>query len=197
MWQALALLDRCIEQGNSLVEIELHIIQPALYDIGEKWQANQVSVAQEHMATAIALSVMTIILQKSQPLEANHKRVLLACVEGNNHAVGLQMVAHAFLLSGWDVQYLGSDVPSSALIQQTSHWKPDLIGLSISFPQQVRIAKAVMRELSENFNDNRPAVIIGGLAFNPLTALVDVVGADFFGNDAQSAVNSVSHLVNQ
>ncbi len=95
-----SILNRCFEQGKTLIDIELHIVQPALYQIGDKWQNNQVSVAQEHMATAIAQSIITLMLHKSEPLPAIDKKVLLACVEGNNHALGLQMVAHAFLLAG-------------------------------------------------------------------------------------------------
>lgn len=183
-----AVLSRCQEQGHSLVDVELHVIQPALYDIGEKWQTNQVSVAQEHMATAIAQSVMSVALQNTQPLPALDKRVLLACVEGNNHMVGLQMVADAFLLAGWDVEFLGANVPTRALIEQVSHWQPDLIGLSVSFPQQVRVAKAVIAQLIAKFGQTRPAVILGGLAFNRFNGLAELVGADSFGQDSQAAV---------
>lgn len=186
--EAYAVLHRCIAQGKSLTEIELRIIQPALYAIGEKWQANQVSVAQEHMATAIVQSVMTLALQHFEPAAPINKRILLACVEGNNHAVGLQMVADSFLLAGWDVQYLGANVPVQSLIQQTVEYHPDLIGLSVSFPQQVRIARSVISQLKSKFGDKCPAVMVGGLAFNRFNGLVGVVDADSFAADAQSAV---------
>lgn len=106
--EALAIVSRCIGSAQTLVDVELHVIQPALYQIGAKWQANQVSVAQEHMATAIAQSVMTVGLLQSPAPAPLDKRVLLACVEGNSHTVGLRMVADAFQLAGWDVQYLGT-----------------------------------------------------------------------------------------
>lgn len=190
--EAQAILKRSLAAGCSLIDFELHIIQPALYDIGEKWQANQVSVAQEHLATAIAQSVMSVGLQHSQLKESVGKRVLLACVEGNNHAVGLQMVADAFLLAGWEVQYLGANVPVSSLISQSVAWKPDLIGLSVSFPQQVRVARATINQLSEQFGAERPAVMIGGLAFNRFSGLSDVVGADSCFANSRQAVEYVS-----
>ncbi len=98
--EALAIMQRCTDGGRSLSEIELHVVQPVLYQIGEKWQANQVAVAGEHMATAIAQSVMTAGLLRSTPVAPNGKRALLACVEGNDHALGLRMVADAFQLGG-------------------------------------------------------------------------------------------------
>ncbi len=181
-------MDRCIDGGRSLIDVELHIVQPSLYDIGDEWQANRVTVAKEHMATAIALSVMTIGLLRSPPPATIGKRALLACVEGNDHTVGLRMVADAFQLAGWDVQYLGANMPTSAIIRQAADWQADLVGLSVSFAQQLRVVKDVIRQLRERLGEARPAVIIGGLAINRFNRLAEMVGADACGADAQAAV---------
>jgi methylmalonyl-CoA mutase cobalamin-binding domain/chain len=194
---ALDVVNRCLDEGRKLIDIELHVIEPSLYRIGERWQCNEVTVAQEHMATAIVESVMTVALLRSPPPVPINKRILLACVEGNNHAVGLRMVADAFLLAGWDVQYLGANVPTSALVQQATEWKPDLVGLSVSFAQQLRVVKAVIAELGDRLGAARPAVIVGGLAINRFKQLVDVIGADASSVDAQGAVDSASHIIDE
>lgn len=194
---ALDLVNRCLDQGRNLLDIELHVIEPSLYRIGEKWQSNQVSVAQEHMATAIVESVMTVALLRAPPPVPINKKILLACVEGNNHAVGLRMVADAFLLAGWDVQYLGANVPTQALVNQASDWAPDLVGLSVSFPQQLRVVKAVIAELGGRLGTARPAVIVGGLAINRFNQLVDVIGADASSADARGAVDSASDIIGE
>lgn len=193
--EALAVVNHCIDSGHSLVEVEMHVIQSALYRIGEKWQANQVTVAQEHLATAIVQSVMTAGLLRCQPPVLINKRALLACVEGNNHAIGLRMVADAFQLGGWDVQYLGANVPTPALVAQAAEWKPDLVGLSVSFPQQLRVVRTIIAQLSESLGNTRPAVIIGGLAINRFNQLAGVVGADACMADAQAAIVSANNMV--
>ncbi len=193
--EALAVVNRCIENGRSLIDVELHVVQPSLYHIGEEWQANRVSVAKEHMATAIAVSVMTMGLLRSLPSEAIDRRVLLACVAGNNHCVGLRMVADAFQLSGWDVQYLGADVPTASIIRQAEEWEAHLVGLSVAFAQQVPVAKEIVAQLAERFGRSRPAVIIGGLAINNFSRLADVVGADAFGADASAAVAAAARVI--
>jgi MerR family transcriptional regulator, light-induced transcriptional regulator len=193
--EALAVMDRCIDGGHSLVDVELHIIQPSLYNIGEEWQANRVTVAKEHMATAIALSVMTIGLLRSAPPATLGKRALLACVEGNDHTVGLRMVADAFQLAGWDVQYLGANMPTAAIIRQAADWQPDLVGLSVSFAQQLRVVRDVIMQLRERLGEARPAVIIGGHAINRFNRLAEMVGADACGADAPSAVAYANRIV--
>jgi methanogenic corrinoid protein MtbC1 len=193
--QASAVVNRLLDDGHGLVDVELHVVQPALYAIGEKWQTNLVSVAQEHMATAIAQSVMTEGLLRSPPPVPNHKRALLACVEGNNHAVGLRMVADALLLAGWEVQHLGANVPTLALVRHAAEWQPDLIGLSVSFAHQVQAVRAVIAQLDERLGSARPAVIMGGLAVNRFNAMVGLVGADASTVDAQTAVICANRVV--
>jgi len=192
---ALAVVNRCMDDGNSLVDVELHIIQPALYAIGEKWKANQVTIAQEHLGTAIVQSVMTMAMLRSPPPVPINRRALLACVEGNDHTIGLRMVADALHFAGWDVQNLGANMPTLSLVNHAAEWTPDLVGLSVSLPQQLRVVKAVISLLDERLGSARPAVIVGGLALNRFNALSRVVGAAAFGADPKEAVVQARRLV--
>ncbi len=185
---AAAAVSAHLARGHSLVDTELQVIQPALYSIGRKWAENLVSVAQEHLATAIAQSVMIQELGRSEPSEANGKKIVLACVAGNHHEVGLQMVADAFQLSGWEVNYLGADVPTPSLVQYIGSWKPDLVGLSISFAQQLAVARDVISRLVGEFGDQRPPVIVGGLALNNFKGLAEQIGADGWSQDSAGAI---------
>jgi methanogenic corrinoid protein MtbC1 len=191
---AAAVVSARLARGHSLVDTELQVIQPALYGIGRKWEQNLVSVAQEHLATAIAQSVMIQELARSEPSEANGKKVVLACVAGNHHDVGLQMVADAFQLSGWEVNYLGADVPTPSLVQYIGSWKPDLVGLSISFAQQLPAARDIVSRMVEEFGDQRPPVIVGGLALNTFEGLAEPIGADGWGHDAAGAVATAARV---
>jgi methanogenic corrinoid protein MtbC1 len=194
--KALAVVNGCLDNGRNLTDVERHVIQPAMYRIGEKWQANQVTVAQEHIATAIVQSVMTVALLRSTPPAPVSKRVLLACVAGNHHTIGLRMVADSFQLAGWELQYLGADVPTPSLLRQIAEWAPDLVGLSLSFAQQLRVVKDVIAQLSARFGPARPRVIIGGIVINRFDRLVDVVGADGYSVDAQAAIGTANQLIN-
>jgi len=194
--EVLAIVNGLLDSGRSLIEVELHLIQPALYHIGERWQANLVSIAGEHMATAMAQLAMTVSLLRSPPSMTKDRRVLLACVAGNHHALGLRMVADAFVLGGWDVQYLGADMPASAIVGHAEKWKVDLVGLSVSFPHQLRAARQTVARLAERLGAERPPVIIGGLAINRFSRMAELVGADGWCEDAPAAVVLANQLVN-
>ncbi len=192
--RAAQVIDRILDAGRGLVGAEMHVIQPALYRIGQKWQENQVSVAQEHLATAIAQSVMARGMVKSDAPPPIGRKVLLACVAGNHHVVGLQMVADSFQIGGWDVQYLGADVPVKDLVSQVASWKPDLVGLSVSFPHQLRTVRQAIQSLESALGRERPPVIIGGLAINQFDQLADQVGAEGWSPNSFAAVGSGSAL---
>jgi methanogenic corrinoid protein MtbC1 len=193
---ALAIMHRYLENCSDLIAFERHVVQPALYDIGGKWQANQVTVAQEHMATAIAQSVMTAGLLRSAPAMANGKRALLACVEGNSHSLGVRMLADAFQLAGWEVQYLGANVSTPTLIGQVALSKPDLVGLSVSLPEQLHLVNETVAQLRKQCGDARPAILVGGFAFNHMPELAGFVKADTWCADAPSAIVRANQLVN-
>ncbi len=193
--EALAVVNHCIDEGHSVVDIGMNVIQPALYEIGAKWQASRISIAQEHLATAIAHSVMTAGLLRSPVSPMNGKRVLLACVQGNNHSVGAQMVGDAFQLDGWDVQFLGANMPTAALVNHAAEWKPDVIGLSVSFPQQLAATKDFIARMGERLGTARPRVILGGLAINRYPYLAKMVGADTYSSDPREAVAQARQLV--
>lgn len=188
------ILERCIAQGSSLVDVEEHIIRPALYSIGKRWQSNQISVAQEHLATAIAQSLMTGQLLKCTVPASNGRSVLLACVEGNMHSVGAQMVADGFVLAGWSVQYLGASVPTNALLRHVEEYRPDLLGLSVAFPQHLHVVKEIVSGLMQSPSGTRPSVMIGGLAVNQYNVLAGDLGADSWSPNACDAVTSIAQI---
>lgn len=193
--QAQAVIARNLAPGRSFIDAELHIIQPALYRVGLAWQANKISVSQEHLATAIAQSVMVQGLLSSEPSPSNGKKAVLACVEGNQHALGLQMVADAFQLAGWDVSYLGANVPTADLIEYVGSSKPALLCLSVSFPAQFRVIRDIMARLRETLGAERPPVIIGGLAINNFEGMAAKLGADAWSPDAAAAVTASEELI--
>lgn len=190
-------VQRCLDQGHSLVSIEAHVVQPAMVRIGDGWQANRVSVAQEHMATAIAHAVISASLEQQSLPPPNGHRIILACVEGNHHALGLRMVADAFEVQGWDVTYLGANVPTRALVDMVTTELPDLLGLSVSFPQQLGTVRTILAQLNVCLPDVRPPVLVGGLAVNRFQSLAGALGTDGHAASALDAVEVAQRLLKQ
>jgi len=173
----------------------LHLVQPALYQVGQDWQSNKISVAQEHLATSTAITVMAQAFSILDPAIPNGKKSLFACVEGNEHDVGLQMVADAFDAQGWEVTFLGANVAANILIEQVQAIRPNLVGLSIAFPHHLKIVHKSIAQLHKVLGADCPAVIIGGLAINAYTLITPILDADIMAIDSENAVKNSAYLL--
>jgi methanogenic corrinoid protein MtbC1 len=178
---ARAIIEDIAAGGPGYTRIATRLFQPALYAIGWKWERNEITVAQEHLAAAIAETLL-VELYLEGPFEASRGgKILLAGVEHNQHVIGLRMVADAFELSGWSVQYLGANTPTAALLAQVDRTSPDRVGLSVSLVQQ-------LPALRSEFQGRCPVILVGGLPTNQFDDIWRRLGADAWSPDAESAV---------
>ncbi len=175
------------QQGLDSIDIGIQLIQPAMYEIGLRWETNRITVAQEHLATALAQTLLARNLTQTEYAPRTEHRALFACIPGNHHILGLRMVSDAFEIGGWDVQYLGADIPFNALLSQTDQWKPDLLGLSISTLNQLPVLKFCLGKLRSELGNACPALMVGGLAMNQAPELKSGLGADIWAANARQA----------
>jgi methanogenic corrinoid protein MtbC1 len=179
-----------LEKGGGVTDVAVHLVQPALYNIGLGWQQNRISVAQEHLATAGARTALAqgFILQDPQP--PTGKRILLACLEGNQHALGLRMASDAFELAGWDAQFLGANTPTASVLRQIRDRSPHIVGFSATIPAHLRPVKAAIRAMHDTLGPSCPPVMVGGLAINQIEGVAKALGADFTCRDAKGVVGT-------
>lgn len=160
-----------------------HVIQTALRDVGRLWQANRITVADEHLATNTAQSVVAALYPAFR-WPPRGPRALLACAAGNRHEFGLRMVADLLALDGWDDRFLGSDVPSEDIAPHAARFAPKLVAISVTLAWHVPAAKNAIGLVRRAL----PAVkiLVGGLATAGL-AWRDL-GADAVARSATEAV---------
>lgn len=59
--------ERGLDRGATLCQLQLDVVQSAQQEIGRLWQENRISIAQEHMATAISQYVLAHLYQRAHP----------------------------------------------------------------------------------------------------------------------------------
>jgi methanogenic corrinoid protein MtbC1 len=139
----------------TLPQLYQRVIAPAMYQVGELWEKGALTVADEHLATALTHRVLAALRPQlgAEPEHAGPSmergRVLLAAIQGEQHALGLQMAADVLEDAGFRTIYLGADVPTDALLQAISSLSPDLLGLGVTIrelaPRLQEVAEAVRR----------------------------------------------------
>jgi methanogenic corrinoid protein MtbC1 len=176
--------------GASLVDVSVDLVQPALYQIGELWEQNRISVAQEHLATAITQNALAAGFARAEFSEPNGRSAVLACVEDNHHGIGLRMVSDAFEVAGWNVAFLGTNTPTPAIVSFVAETNPDLLGLSAGLAQHVTTLREVIARVHAEMGSRAPRIIIGGLPLGAQRGSLLRLGADECFFDAREAVRA-------
>jgi MerR family transcriptional regulator, light-induced transcriptional regulator len=156
-----SVLREAIEAGVDEATMDDAVIAPALRAVGDLWEAGELSIAEEHLATEIALRV--IALQRDLHRVVRRRAttvVVLAAVEGEQHVVGLRMAGSLLIHAGYDVKQLGPSVPPQSLGVVVDRFRAHVVGLSatmassiIAVPEAVGMVRTV-----------RPAagIVLGG-----------------------------------
>jgi methanogenic corrinoid protein MtbC1 len=147
----------------SIKELYTELFQKSLYEVGRLWEFNHISVAVEHMATAITESLMNVIYATMAISENRGFKALISSSENEYHQIGAKMVSDIFELNGWDTWYLGANTPVNELIRLASQISPHVIGLSLSVYFHLPELKNMITIIKDNYPEC--PVIIGGQAF--------------------------------
>jgi methylmalonyl-CoA mutase cobalamin-binding subunit/DNA-binding XRE family transcriptional regulator len=150
-------------------------------------------VADEHLASEITLGEMERLRERFPVREADGPRAVLACVEGEPHAIGLRMLADFLLVDGWAVDYLGASVPAADLAELVARRRPDLVALSVTQAEHLPAlteAAAAVRRLG-----GAPRLLAGGAALRGGARAATTFGVDAVAADARAGVQEARRLV--
>lgn len=152
----------CFVEEKSIVTVYEELIKPSMYMIGELWEINKISVATEHLASAIIESILNEIYPHIINSGKINKSVVVSCLANEHHQIGSKMVADIFEKEGWDVLYLGANTPEKSLLEYIRLIQPTLVAISISIYFHLPYLEDLLKMLEENFPKLK--VLVGGQA---------------------------------
>ena len=172
---------------DSLSDVYVELFQESLYEIGKLWESNRISVAQEHVATAITQYVMANVYPCAKPAQPFQGKGIITGVEGELHQVGSHMVADMLEAQGWDIRFLGVNIPHQAILQMIKEFRPTLVGISATMILKVPTVRDLIKDIRTHFlPEYTPRILVGGSAFRSLPDVFQEIGADGFGYDLRS-----------
>ena len=103
------------------------VVLPYLHRLGERWEAGEVSVAQEHFASNLLRGRLLGLAQGWG--QGQGPLAILACVPGEHHELGLLVFGVALRRRGWRITYLGTDSPIGAVADIARSLTPAIVVL--------------------------------------------------------------------
>jgi MerR family transcriptional regulator, light-induced transcriptional regulator len=190
--RAFRVVDDARAGGLDVGVVYLEVFQPALREIGRLWQVNEVTVAEEHLATAITQAAMARLYESAFSWSADAGPTLVAaCVDTERHEVGLRMLCDLLDLRGWETHYLGASVPMESLVAMVLARRPDVVALSATIAPHLPRVRAIIAALREATGAAAPLILLGGRPFLDDPALAWQLGADLTARDAGEAVEQL------
>ncbi len=185
------LKDKAFETAAELIKTEnpMDIINsriiPALDTVGKHFEEKTMYLPQLLMSAEAAGrafdAVKTVIsTEKTEP----KGKVLIATVKGDIHDIGKNIVKVLLENYGYDVIDMGKDVAPETIAEAVKRENIPLVGLSALMTTTVEAMAETIKLLKKECPEVK--TMVGGAVLTPEYA--DMIGADFYGKDAMSAV---------
>lgn len=151
------------------------VVAPVLARIGHGWAERTVSVAQEHMATAIIRRVLGWLFRVYE-VRGVAPRLVVATPPSQVHELGALMVAASAAAEGWGVTYLGPDLPVADLVSAARQTDARAVAISAVYAPKGGDLLLVLREMRAGLPDRVP-LLVGGAATPEIRSEAEAAGA--------------------
>lgn len=190
--RCLRIAEKTVQTNDDVPRFYLQILQPVMYEIGVMWERGDISVASEHLASAIVGRVMaTVSPRRKDPPDLKGK-IIITASPNEFHEIGAWMLSDVLEQDGWDVRYLGANMPAADLVDMISAFQPHVLAVSITMPFNIDKVKELVATLRNNPGTESLKIIVGGHVFNQIPNLWKVVGADAFASNLHEAVQRIN-----
>jgi hypothetical protein len=144
------------------------IMQPLLYEVGELWHDNAISVVDQHLYSAIfsnQLELMHAQNQSSQYLRNSlSPKILLLPASHNTHTFALKMLEFALMRKGIPSFLVEQAINVEIAMNLIADLKPDYVGISIALAPQWRYVTDLAQALSDDPRSLQTQILAGGFA---------------------------------
>lgn len=170
-------------------------IADVLSDIGAEFEAGTMWLPDMIGASESAQGALSV-LQEQARLRGGGQMLgtaVLGTVKGDIHSIGIQIVSSLMVGAGFNVEYLGIDVPPERFVAAVKETGAGLLGLSALLTSTASEARSVLELLEAEGLRSGVKVMLGGGAITEDFALA--VGADAYGASAAQAVGIAKSLL--
>lgn len=180
---------RSVRSISKLPGFYLNVLQPAMYRVGAMWETGKISVAKEHLASALVNRIMSMqYIELMDAAEAKKGSAAVGTVANEFHELGATMVANALEADGWNVDFLGANTPAEEFLALISEKDYDIVALSATIPFNLETVQDVIQQIRSGAGACRPRILAGGLVFRDFPGLAEKLGADASAPDCGRAV---------
>ena len=152
------------------------VAAPFMRRIGDDWHAGHVSIAQEHLASTVLRDLLIDMMRGF--FNYAGPRVVVATPAGERHEIGAAIVGASAAADGWNVVYLGADLPAVDIIAAARGTNAEVVALSVVYAgEHARVLEEIRAVREKLPRDVR--VIVGGAGAREMASSLRELGVLF------------------
>lgn len=183
----LELTQEALDKGIPTEVIIAQGLTAGMQVVGDKFSTKEYFIP-DMLASAEAVGAAMDVLKpylEASNIETKGKFAIVT-VKGDIHDIGKNIVSILLKGAGYEVEDLGTDVPTEKIIEFVREDHPDYLGLSALLTTTMVVMGEVIEALKENGLRDKVKVLIGGAAVSDEYA--KEIGADAYCVDGFDAV---------
>lgn len=158
---------------------QVHVIEkvlvPMMHSVGDLWHQGSLRPAHEHMASAVVRSFLGEMRSAYRaPVQAPH--LIVTTPARQHHELGALIAAATAASEGWNIIYLGADLPPEDIAAAAHQRAARAVALSITFPPDDSRLADDLRRLRRML-DPRIELLVGGRSARYYSAVLLEIGA--------------------
>jgi DNA-binding transcriptional MerR regulator/methylmalonyl-CoA mutase cobalamin-binding subunit len=155
--------------------LRAEVLHPILDRVGRSWRSGSLRIAHEHLASAIVRSFLGS-QRLGHDVPAGAPAVVITTPAGQRHELGALMAAIAALEVGWDVLYLGANLPAAEIAAAARQKEARAVALSLTCPAADPTLLEELRDLRRLLGPTVP-VFAGGAVVESYHTVLKEIGA--------------------
>jgi DNA-binding transcriptional MerR regulator/methylmalonyl-CoA mutase cobalamin-binding subunit len=157
---------------TSLIE---KVLVPLMHRIGDLWHQGTLRPLHEHMASAVVRSFLGA-LYGSHQAEPSAPHLVVTTPSRQHHELGALMAAASASDEGWQVTYLGPELPPEEIAAAAVQKGARAVALSLTYPPDDPLLTDDLRRLRRLLG-SRTTLFVGGRAAPAYAGVLSEIGA--------------------
>jgi methanogenic corrinoid protein MtbC1 len=190
-------IDALVRCGVPVGDIYMELLAPTAVELGRMWDNDSCDFVDVTLATGRMQRAVRELghgFVGSAPAAQAAGRVLLSALPGEQHTLGLFIVAEYLLRDGWHVRVLTPDVPADLAATMREGWF-DVVGFSAACDSRLLALRHEVSAVRRHSRNRQVQVLVGGRIFVDHPELVGRVGADGSATTAAGAPDCARGLL--
>ncbi len=188
-------LDRTYNEALSIYPIDMvteHVVIPILKTLGEQWDTREAGIAEEHFFSAFLRNKLGSRLHH-ESTRAKGSKILVSCLPNEHHELGVLLFCIAALGHGYQILYLGTNMPTEQLPLVAG--RTQAAAILVSGTGRSQWTQELNSQLSNLMSSIDVPVLFGGEFSDLFADQISNLGGHSLGSDHVEALDEMESVV--